>query len=237
MAVNKVIYDGNTLIDLTSDTVSANDVLAGTTFHLPSGAPSVGTLAPVMDVTVDDVSIVEDGVAKIDSDEFGKVDDVYVNGVSVVSSKIANVKTHKEVTQAQYDALPSTKESDDIIYMITDASTIEHCVIELTQAQYDALPATKDSDNNVYVITDRGLAGDAELVDYDNTDSGLSADNVQDALDEIVDEKVNKTTTVNGKALSGNVTLYGTDIALSSNDARTIGNVAGLTYTVVSPWR
>ena len=40
--INKVIYGGNTLIDLTSDTVTANDVLKNVTFHLPSGATGTG---------------------------------------------------------------------------------------------------------------------------------------------------------------------------------------------------
>lgn len=41
--VNKIIYGGNTLIDLTSDTAVANKVLSGYTFHDASGAPVVGT--------------------------------------------------------------------------------------------------------------------------------------------------------------------------------------------------
>lgn len=40
---NKVVYNGNTLIDLTGDTVSASDVAQGVLFHLPTGEPSVGT--------------------------------------------------------------------------------------------------------------------------------------------------------------------------------------------------
>lgn len=43
MAYNKVVYDGNTLIDLTSDTVTAEDVASGVTFHLPNGVQSTGT--------------------------------------------------------------------------------------------------------------------------------------------------------------------------------------------------
>lgn len=35
--INKVIYGGNSIIDLTQDTISANKVLNGTIFHLPSG--------------------------------------------------------------------------------------------------------------------------------------------------------------------------------------------------------
>ena len=33
MAYNKIIYNGNTLIDLTEDTIAQDKVLAGTTFH------------------------------------------------------------------------------------------------------------------------------------------------------------------------------------------------------------
>ena len=40
---NKVIYGGNTLIDLTADTVTAADVASGVTFHLPSGVQTTGT--------------------------------------------------------------------------------------------------------------------------------------------------------------------------------------------------
>ena len=41
--INKVIYGGDTLIDLTVDDVAASDVLSGKKFHLPSGAPGTGT--------------------------------------------------------------------------------------------------------------------------------------------------------------------------------------------------
>lgn len=43
--INKVIYGGDILIDLTGDTVSATDVLSGKTFHLPSGEQKTGTCA------------------------------------------------------------------------------------------------------------------------------------------------------------------------------------------------
>lgn len=41
--VNKVIYGGNTLIDISTDDVKASDVLSGIKFHLPSGASGTGT--------------------------------------------------------------------------------------------------------------------------------------------------------------------------------------------------
>ena len=40
---NKIIFGGETLIDLTGDTVAENDVLLGKRFHLPSGAPGTGS--------------------------------------------------------------------------------------------------------------------------------------------------------------------------------------------------
>ena len=41
--VNKVVYGGDTLIDLTGDTAIASDVLSGKKFHLKSGAQATGT--------------------------------------------------------------------------------------------------------------------------------------------------------------------------------------------------
>lgn len=41
--INKVIYGGNTLIDLTSDTITASDIINGKTAHDKSGAIITGT--------------------------------------------------------------------------------------------------------------------------------------------------------------------------------------------------
>ena len=43
MAVNKVIYDGDTLIDLSGDTVTASQLLTGITAHDKAGNPITGT--------------------------------------------------------------------------------------------------------------------------------------------------------------------------------------------------
>ena len=49
------------------------------------------------------------------------VEDVYVNGTSVLDeNSIAQIKSYKEITKAEYDALPSSKLTDDILYCITD---------------------------------------------------------------------------------------------------------------------
>ena len=59
----------------------------------------------------------------------GNVDDVYVNGTSVLDSdKIAQITSYKEVTQAEYDALPASKLTDNVLYCIKDQATADTTV-------------------------------------------------------------------------------------------------------------
>ena len=122
-----------------------------------------------------------------------------------------------ELTQAQYDALPTATKNDGRIYAITDGTATALAeevnydntnssltstnvqdaldelsdgskVVELTKAQYDALPSSQQNDGTLYLITDGNGGWEAERSTYDNCDSGLSATNVQDALDEVVSD-------------------------------------------------
>ena len=66
----------------------------------------------------------------------GNVDDVYVNGTSVLdANKIAQVKSYKEVTKAEYDALPASKESDDVLYCIYDQATADTTVAPIIYSE------------------------------------------------------------------------------------------------------
>ena len=59
-------------------------------------------------------------------------------------------------------------------------------IIYLTQEEYDALPASKEEDNIEYRITNASESINAARDwAYDNAASGLEADNVQDAIDEV----------------------------------------------------
>jgi len=53
----------------------------------------------------------------------GDVVDVEVNGTSVVdpTTKVAEITSYEEVTQSEYDALPSSKLTNGIAYFIKDA--------------------------------------------------------------------------------------------------------------------
>lgn len=98
-------------------------------------------------------------------------------------------------------------------------------VLEMTKAQYDALSEAKKNDGTIYLITDGTGGWEAENSVYDNTESGLIATNVQDAVDE-----------VNSKTIYHQITDYGNSTTLEANGAivhlftrevEAIANVAG----------
>lgn len=57
--VNKVIYGGTTLIDLTADTVTASDLASGVTAHDKSGATITGTNTYDSDTSDDTAAVAE----------------------------------------------------------------------------------------------------------------------------------------------------------------------------------
>lgn len=59
MAINKVIYGGETLIDLTGDTVDAAHLLSGTTAHDKSGAVITGACTYDSDTSADTAAVAE----------------------------------------------------------------------------------------------------------------------------------------------------------------------------------
>lgn len=95
--VNKVVYAGNTLIDLTADTAIATDVLSGKYFHLASGERVQGACTYDADTT--------DANATAGEILSGKT--AYVNGNKITGSMPNNGATNVTVTGTSGTAIPA----------------------------------------------------------------------------------------------------------------------------------
>lgn len=96
--INKVIYGGQTLIDLTSDTVAANKVLAGYTFHAPDGTVKQGTCS----FDVDSSTATATQAEVLATKTFGKSGSVLTGTMPNIGSQIAYISTKaQEITLSQ----------------------------------------------------------------------------------------------------------------------------------------
>lgn len=130
------------------------------------------------------------GVAELDAN--GKVP------VSQLPSYLDDV-----VEYNSYSAFPATGESGklyidisaNIVYRWDGTEYVEITsgqsgagVVSLTQAQYNALTPAEQNNGTIYMITDGTDGWLASDSIYINTTSGLSATNVQDAIDELASD-------------------------------------------------
>ena len=95
--INKVIYGGNTLIDLTSDTATAADVAAGKYFHLKSGERVQGSSTYDADTS--------DANASASELLYGQT--AYVNGVKLTGSMPNNGGNDVTVTTKAGTTIPA----------------------------------------------------------------------------------------------------------------------------------
>ena len=94
---NKVVYNGDVLIDLTQDTVDASHLLSGYTAHAKSGAPITGTCtfdADTSDATAARAEILNGKTA-------------YVNSVKIEGSMPNNGSNNVTVSTAAGQAIPA----------------------------------------------------------------------------------------------------------------------------------
>lgn len=86
--VNKVVYGGETLINLENDTITRADVLNGKTFHLPDGSTTTGTSTYDADTS--------DANASTDDILSGKT--AYKNGTKLTGSMTNQGEKHLTIT-------------------------------------------------------------------------------------------------------------------------------------------
>lgn len=94
---NKVVYNGNVLIDLTQDSVDAAHLLSGYTAHAKSGAPITGTCTFDADTTDADATRAEILNGKT----------AYVNGVKLTGSMPNNGSNNVTVSSTAGQTIPA----------------------------------------------------------------------------------------------------------------------------------
>lgn len=128
MAINKVVYGGNTLIDLTADTVTADKLLDGYTAHGKDGEVVTGTCT--FDVDSQDATV---AVAEILKDKTAYARGTKLTGTmpnnGAVKGTISNVAGSFTIAQGYHDGsgkvtINSTEQAKIIATNIREGVTI-----------------------------------------------------------------------------------------------------------------
>lgn len=211
MAVNKVIYDNKTLIDLTEDTVTSDTMIAGTTAHNASGETIVGELIvgelkPATNSTLGGV-IVGSG---INVDENGKID------VDKNSIGLENVDNTSDIEKPI-----STKVQEALNSLNSLITTLENKVNtneDDIEGKVTTINTTINSiKNDISAINTILTSNDTDLDTLQELVNALKSNvaSINDIFTQL-GKKVDKTTTVNGYPLSSNVTLGKSDVGLGN---------------------
>ena len=111
------------------------------------------------------------------------------NGIEYGGASSSSSNTgHREVTQAEYNALSEAERNSDTVFFITDAED-ELGIITMSLESYNNL-SEEEQNNGTYWIPDADLERNASTTEYDNSTSGLEATNVQSAIDEVNSNRV-----------------------------------------------
>ena len=142
------------------------------------------------------------------------------NGIKYSGTTNSADKINYNNTLSGLEAETAQEAFDELNTKIKNGGNIEY----LTQEEYDALPDTKLFNNVEYRITNANESVNAARDwAYDNAASGLEAENVQDAIDE-VNDKI-------GEDENGMTIHEKLDILMGSGEASTSGSLITLSNT------
>ena len=129
--VNQVIVNGETILDLTNDTVTANDLAEGVTAHDKSGAPITGALR-VLDTSDADAT----------SNDIRNGKTAYINGVKVRGNVSEQTSLYYN---EKYGGSTVTLSQGERSVWVDGAGSVDYKVIEITA------PNTYPSPNGMYM--------------------------------------------------------------------------------------
>lgn len=246
MAVSKVVYGNQTLIDLTGDTVTADTLLAGTTAHNKAGLQLTGTAViptKTSDLTNDSGFITaSDNVASatklqtaraIDGLEFNGTTDVtrYVlcETAAATSPKVVTVPNFKLVTGAEVTirfAATNSKTSPTLNVSGTGEKQIRYRNAALSTSTTRAYLAA----NRIYKFVYDGEYWQI-VGDIDTNTNNVTAQNISTANDTypmLLGNTANATANIGNKA-----TLFGAGIKAnpSTSEITATGFIGDLTGT------
>ena len=195
MAINKVEYNGKTLIDLTNDTVTDNTLIAGATAHSANGEQIVGAFDPTIYLEkTGNASNVTTAFVKATARANIETGEALTISMGKIAKNFADIKGHafedtvnNLTTTVAGNALDATQGkvlSDAIAKNANDISTINNNLNgEISRAK-EADEILKSRVDNITSLSEGSTTGDAELQDIRVKYDGTTAENAGNAVRE-----------------------------------------------------
>lgn len=190
MAINKIVYGGNTLIDLTSDTVAAENLLSGFTAHDRSGTIITGSCTYNADTSDADVTASEILAGKI----------AYANGNKVTGTMVNNSAIQGNITTKAQQYLIPAGYHDGSGYVQIDTTEQAKIIASNIKAGVQILGVTGD-------YSGEGATAQAKTVTPYTTAQTILPDAGYDYLSQV---------TVNAIAYSETPNSYGTTVTIGT---------------------
>lgn len=233
MATNKVIYAGNTLIDLSSDTVTASDLLQGVVAHDKAGNTITGTLTvpEQQEKTVDDLLLVY-GNQTIVPDVGKTLSKVIINKPDTLIAE--NVK--KDVTIAGVVGTLEPTLQEKTVTPSTSAQTItpDTDYDGLSQVTVEAIPTVTQATPSI-TVDSTGLITASATQSEGYVTAGTKSSTKQlttQAAKTVTPSTSNQTAVASGRYTTGAVTVSG-DSNLVADNIKSGTSIFGVNGTYV----